>query len=307
MRRALAMGTMLAVGILLAATVWAGGADPYETVEHHYADHDGVKIHYVTMGEGPVILFVHGFPDFWYSWREQMVGLSDQFKVAALDLRGYNKSDKPEGISNYAMPLLLGDVGAVVDDLGVEQVNLTGHDWGGAIAWYFAMGNPERVKNLVILNLTHPKGYASVIANPTEAQLKNTEYARNFATPGSHEMLNADMLAMMVAGNDEVARERYKEGMNRSSLESMVAYYQANYGAVAEGSTNLEMPNLAMPVLQFHGLKDTAVDKDGLKGTWDWIDRDYTLVAVPDSGHWVQRDAADLVTTTMEWWLLSRQ
>ncbi len=97
--------TILLVAVF-ATSAMAEDKDVFDKVDHHFADSDGVKIHYVTVGEGPVVLFVHGFPDFWYSWRHQMAGLSDGYKCVAMDMRGYNKSDKPEGVDHYKMEFL---------------------------------------------------------------------------------------------------------------------------------------------------------------------------------------------------------
>lgn len=298
--------TVLLVAVL-AAGAMAEGEDVFDKVDHHYADSDGVKIHYVTIGQGPALLFVHGFPDFWYSWRHQMEGLSNEYKCVAMDMRGYNKSDKPEGVDNYTMDFLLADVEAVIKDLGVEKVILVGHDWGGAISWRFAMTHPEKVDKLIICNLTHPKGYMSVLANASDEQRKNTDYARSFASSKWGEgPKNGVMFARFAAGPDEAAQARYKVAMENSDYDAMVSYYRANYGS-ATGSAAIEIPNIACPVLQFHGLLDKAVDKDGLIRTWEWVDKDYTLVTLPDVDHWVQRDGAETVTTTMKWWLNSRR
>ena len=94
-----------------------------------------MKIHYASLGEGPLVVMIHGFPDFWYTWRDQMQALADGFRVVALDLRGYNLSDQPEGVEQYAMPLLVGDVAAVLRQLREESAIIVGHDWGGAVAW----------------------------------------------------------------------------------------------------------------------------------------------------------------------------
>ncbi|HEX2465589.1 MAG TPA: alpha/beta hydrolase [Thermoanaerobaculia bacterium] len=303
MRRALRIPT-LALLSTLAAPVWAADAvDVWDEVEHHFAQNQGVKIHYVTLGSGPTVLFLHGFPDFWYSWRDQMAALSGDFRTAAIDLRGYNQSDQPAGIENYRLPLILDDVAAVVRDLG-GKVTLVGHDWGGAIAWRFAMAHPESVERLIILNLTHPRGYAAVVANPTDAQRANTEYARRFASSQPDGSPVPDRILAMGDRFGSVIGGRYREAFGRSSYDGMLNYYRANYGQV--GGAGVELPNLPMPVLQFHGLKDSAVDKDGLKNTWDWIAADYTLVTVPSSGHWVQSEASELVSSTMKAWLLAR-
>src|SRR5215470_1455414 len=127
-------------------------------VAHGYADNHGVRIHYASLGAGPLIVMLHGFPDFWYTWRNQMVALAAQFQVVALDLRGYNLSDKPQGGGQYAMRELIGDVKAVIDHLGRGKASIIGHDWGGAIAWQFAMHLPALTEHLIILNMPHPRG-----------------------------------------------------------------------------------------------------------------------------------------------------
>ena len=165
-----------------------------DDVTHKYAENNGVKLHYVTMGEGPLIVFIHGFPDFWYSWQHQMNGLKDSFRVAALDTRGYNKSDKPEKQEDYAMRLLIQDVAAVIKAEGEEKAIIVGHDWGGAIAWQFVMNMPHMAEKLIIVNLPHPKGMMRELSSNVEQQ-NNSEYARNFQKPDSHKALSAEMLA----------------------------------------------------------------------------------------------------------------
>ena len=142
------VGTTCLVMVLLATRFSSGvcagdGTDIWDRVDHHFATNGDVKLHYVTLGQGKPVLFVHGFPDFWYSFRHQLQRLSGDYRTAAIDLRGYNKSDKPTGIERYAFPLLLADVNAVVNDLG-GKVTLVGHDWGGALAWRFAMRYPQK-------------------------------------------------------------------------------------------------------------------------------------------------------------------
>lgn len=291
-----------------ATTETSAGTGVFERVEHHETDNDGVTLHYVTLGEGPVILFVHGFPDFWFTWRQQMAALSDEYKTVAMDMRAYNKSGKPDGVEHYTMPRLLADVEAVIKDLRVDSVTLVGHDWGGAISWQFAMRYPHRVNKLVICNLTHPRGYATVRRNATAEQKANTQYINDFQTPGFEERFTPETLARISLGDvSGVAWKHYVDAFAQSSIKGMLDYYRAAYpGLNSEAGWGPDLPNLTMPVLQFHGLKDKAVDKDGLRDTWNWIDENYTLVTIPSSGHWVQRDAADIVSDTMRWWLKSR-
>ena len=142
---------MLPTGLLLAAL-----AGPPR--EEGFVDSGDVKIHYVTQGQGPLVVMIHGFPDYWYTWRAQMEGLSDKFQVVAIDQRGYNLSDKPAGLENYDMRLLVGDVIAVIRHFGKDKAIVVGHDWGGAVAWSLATNAPQFVERLIILNLPHLRG-----------------------------------------------------------------------------------------------------------------------------------------------------
>ena len=283
-------------------------ADIAEMVEHRYADSDGVRIHYAVAGDGPLVVMIHGFPDYWYSWRHQMEALNDRFRVAAVDQRGYNRSDRPKGVENYAMPLLVQDVAAVIAAEGEETAIVVGHDWGGAVAWNLAMARPELVDLLVILNMTHPNGFAGELRNNPEQQA-NSQYAMEFQKPGAHEQLTAEALARWVA--DESARGRYVEAFERSDFEAMLNYYKANFPDVGPAKNDAParppLPKVQAPVLMFHGLDDQAVLAAGLNGTWNWLERDLTLVTVPGAGHFVQQDAAELVSETMRSWLLQRR
>src|SRR5215475_2000554 len=143
-------------GLLFAVAAFAG--DIESKVTHGYADSNGVKIHYASLGSGPLIVMIHGFPDFWYTWRDQMEALSDRFQVVAIDQRGYNLSDKPKGVENYDVSLLVGDVVAVVKSLEKKKAIIVGHDWGGLVAWSVAAFAPDMVEKLVIVNLPNPNG-----------------------------------------------------------------------------------------------------------------------------------------------------
>ena len=294
--------------LVLALAAIPAMADIAEMVEHRYADSDGVRIHYAVAGEGPLVVMIHGFPDYWYSWRHQMEALNDRFRIAAVDQRGYNRSDRPKGVENYAMPLLVQDVAAVIAAEGEETASVVGHDWGGIVAWNLAMARPELVDLLVILNMTHPNGFARELRNNPEQQA-NSQYAMEFQKPGAHEQLTAEALAVWVA--DESARGRYVEAFERSDFEAMLNYYKANFPDVGPAANDAParppLPKVQAPVLMFHGLDDQAVLAAGLNGTWNWLERDLTLVTVPGAGHFVQQDAAELVSETMRSWLLQRR
>ncbi|MEL6250940.1 MAG: alpha/beta hydrolase [Bacteroidota bacterium] len=271
-----------------------------DKVKHHYADNNGVKIHYVSMGEGPLAVMIHGFPDFWYSWRNQMKALSKTHKVVAVDLRGYNKSDKPDGVEAYKMINLMKDIEAVIRSEGKDKAIIIGHDWGGAISWSLAIYRPDLVEKLIICNLPHPKGMANELATNPEQQ-KNSQYARNFQQEGAHKELTAEGLAGWI--NDAESKKYYIEAFKRSSFEGMLNIYKANYPREPYQSNDAPMPKVKCPVLMIHGLDDWALLPGGLNNTWNWLEKDLTLVTVPGAGHFVQHDAPEMVTRSMLMWL----
>jgi pimeloyl-ACP methyl ester carboxylesterase len=293
---------LLFSGTLVAAAQPASAADDvWGRVQHGTVDSGGVKIHYATLGTGPVVVMIHGFPDFWYSWRDQMAALSDRYQVVAIDQRGYNLSDKPVGQAQYDIALLVGDVRAVVQHFtrGAAAI-IVGHDWGGLVAWRFAMQHPELTERLVILNLPHPRSLAYELAHNPEQQ-KNSAYARRFQEPDAAKTLTAEGLAKRIA--DPAVRERFAEAFRLSDFEAMLNYYKQNYPRQPYVEDTSPLVKLRMPVLVFHGLNDTALLASGLNRTWEWIDAPLTIVTIPGAGHFVQNDAPDVVSSTMRAWL----
>ncbi len=290
--------------LILACAAGAFGAmdDLDKRVTHGYADSNGVKIHYAALGEGPLVVLIHGFPDFWFSWRHQMEALAKSRRVVAMDLRGYNLSDKPKGIDNYDMRLLVGDVAAVIRANGGGKAVVVGHDWGGAIAWQTAMHMPDLVDRLVIVNLPHPRGLMRELArNPR--QQANSQYARDFQKPDAHRKLSAEKLADMAPAE---VRDRYVEAFRRSDFEAMLQYYKRNYPREPYTEPEGEPVRVKVPVLQFHGMRDWALLPGALDGTWQWVDGGYALVTIPNAGHWAHWDAAEEVTRKLAAWLDGR-
>jgi len=276
-------------------------ADIDDRVKHGYADSNGVKIHYASLGSGPLVVMIHGFPDYWYTWRRQMEGLADKFQVVAIDQRGYNLSDKPAGVENYDVRLLIGDVVAVIKHLGQQKAVVVGHDWGGLVAWQVAINVPEVVDRLIILNLPHPRGLTRELANNPEQQ-KNSAYARRFQAEGAEKTLTAEGLASWV--KDPEAKPKYIEAFKKSDFGAMLNYYKRNYPREPYTEDTSPLKKVQAPVLMIHGLKDTALLAPALNGNWDYVERDLTLTTVPTAGHFVQADEPDFVTKTMRAWLL---
>lgn len=292
------LAVLVALGLSVAGVARAADAK----VSHHYADNDVVMIHYAKAGEkGPLVVMIHGFPDFWYSWNEQIEALQSTYRVVAMDLRGYNRSDKPKGLDQYAMPRLVSDVAAVIRDAGEKKAVIVGHDWGGMVAWQFAMAKPKMTDSLVVLNLPHPKGLSRELAKNPDQQ-RNSQYARNFQKPGAHEKLSAERLTRWVKG--EAKRAKYIAAMKRSDFEAMLNYYKRNYPRPPYREDNSEAVRLKMPVLLIHGLDDRALLHGALNRTWEWLDGDLTLVTVPGAGHFVHHDKPEFINRTLKMWLL---
>jgi epoxide hydrolase 4 len=282
--------------------VLASPAEPgfEERVEHLYAENEGVRIHYAALGEGPLVVMLHGFPDYWYTWHRQMDVLSEGYRVAAPDLRGYNLSDKPKGIENYGMRALLGDVAAVIRSEERESATIVGHDWGGAVSWQFATRLPEMTEKLVILNLPHPSGLSRELAeNPKQREA--SAYTRFFQQEGAHAALSAERLARWVSDPED--REKYVEAFRRSDFEAMLYYYKRHYPHEPYRPMGPPKQKVRASVLQIHGLLDPYLLPGALNDAWEYVDADFTLVTVPGAGHFVQQDAAGLVTRTIAKWL----
>ncbi len=271
-------------------------------VSHGYANSSGVKIHYAALGDPakPLIVMIHGFPDFWYTWRAQMLELSKDYYTVAIDQRGYNLSDKPQGIEQYDIQLLVRDVVSVIKHLGREKAVVVGHDWGGAVAWSVATYRPDVVDRLIILNLPHLRGLTRELATNPE-QARNSQYARNFQQEGAERALTAEGLAAWVRDPD--ARKRYVEAFGRSDFAAMLAYYRRNYPREPYVADPSPLVKVKAPVLMIHGLGDTFLLPGALNNTWDYLENDLTLMTIPGVGHFVQQDAADKVTRAIRGWL----
>jgi pimeloyl-ACP methyl ester carboxylesterase len=287
--------------MVLLGSVRVCGQEWVDRLEHKYVDNQGVKIHYVKAGKGPLVVFVHGFPDYWYSWRHQIQGLQDESTVVALDTRGYNLSDKPQAEEQYDMSMLVSDVHAVIKNEGASKATLVGHDWGGAICWSTAMAHPQIVEQLVIVNLPHMSCLVRELMAEDSKQHRASEYARSFQDKESHKFLNATILSSIVPTQTEQDRILYKEAFEKSSINGLMNYYRRNYPR--EPYQIPQVPKIQMPVLQFHGLADKALLAPALNGTWEHLAKDWTLVTLPGVDHWAHVQQAEKVTQTMRWWL----
>lgn len=273
--------------------------------KHKYIISNKVNLHYVTQGEGPLMLMLHGFPEFWYSWRHQIPEFAKNFKVVALDLRGYNDSDKPQAQSAYVMDEFIKDVNGVIKGLGYEQCVLVGHDWGGAIAWNFAYAYPEIVERLIVMNLPHPAKFAEGFRTPQ--QLLRSWYVFFFQLPWLPEALIqfSDYQAIETAFQGMAVNksaftnadiEAYKNAAaKRGTLTAVLNYYR-NFGQQRILSSDWSV--LEVPTLMIWGENDSALGKELTYGTEAYV-RDLRIKYIPDCSHWVQQEQPQLVNQYM--------
>lgn len=273
--------------------------------EHHYLDVNGVRLHYVAAGAGPLMLFLHGFPEFWYSWRYQLQEFAQDYRVVALDLRGYNDSDKPEGIGAYRMAELVSDGVGVIQGLGYDRCVLVGHDWGGAIAWFLAYAHPSLLDELIVMNLPHPAKFTSGLQTPQ--QLLRSWYIGFFQLPLLPEWLlqAADywvieqLFRSMAVRKDTFSDAdiaAYKAAAAKpGALTAMVNYYRA----ILDSSLfSQSWGVLEVPTLLIWGEEDMALGKELTYDTENYV-RDFHLRYIPNCSHWVQQEQPQLVNRHM--------
>ena len=284
---------------VLAALAITGPVNAQDLGEDGFADSDGVKIHYVTAGKGPLVILIHGFPDFWYTWRDQMPALAKHFQVVAIDQRGYNKSDQPKGVDSYKVEKLVGDVDAVRKHFKADKAIIVGHDWGGLVAWTYAMTYPDRTDRLIVLNLPHPRGLIRELANNPQQQ-KNSQYARNFQKEGAEKLVTprvARLLGEGTGGAGQVHRglQALVDGRHAQLLQGQLS------ARAVQGRPDISAGQVCRP--HDPRVEDPYLLPGALNDTWKWVEKDLTLVTVPKAGHFVHRDFSAFVTNTMVRWL----
>jgi pimeloyl-ACP methyl ester carboxylesterase len=265
-------------------------------LEHAYADVNGVRLHYATAGHGKLILFVHGFPEFWYAWKEQLAEFGQDHQAVAVDMRGYNLSSKPEELAAYLLPTLVEDLRSLADHLGHQRFVLVGHDWGGVVAWAFAMTHPDRLDKLVIINAPHPLIFQRELQQ-NRAQQEASRYILRFQSPDVEQVLLANdcaVLVEMVLGNDlrnghitEADRKAYLEAWTRpGALTGGLNYYRANRTGASASSPAFPPRPIDVPTLVIWGLRDTALLPGNLDGLDQYV-RKLHVERVAEADHWI--------------------
>lgn len=265
---------------------------------------DGVRLHYVEAGAGPLVLLLHGFPEFWYSWRHQIAALAEAgFHAVAPDMRGYDASEKPVGVESYRIERLVADAVGLIRHFGADRAHVVGHDWGGIVAWQTALRRPQAVDRLVVLNAPHPAAYAREIRSPR--QLLKSWYALCFQLPWLPEavfragdfavlkrLLRREPVRRDAFSEDDVAR--YRDAIARpGALTAAIHYYRA-LGRAALDVLRGPWPPIEAPTLLIWGERDPYLDVRLTHGLERWVPR-IRVERLADASHWVQNDAPDRV------------
>jgi pimeloyl-ACP methyl ester carboxylesterase len=281
----------------------ASVSEPGDLGQHRRTVVNGVGLHYVEAGDGPLVVLLHGFPEFWYSWRHQIAALAGAgFRVLAPDLRGYNESDKPRGIRHYRIDVLIDDVVGLIRQTGAERAVVVGHDWGGGIAWMLAMARPDLVERLVILNSPHPAAFRRELKRP--AQWLRSSYMLLFQLPWLPEKVIAfrdyalleRMLRRQPVHIGAFSRrdvQRYKDALAKpGALTASLNYYRAlrRY----QGDIARRLRPVAVPTLLIWGEKDPYLNVRLTEGLEPWVSP-LQVVRIPDASHWVQNDKPEQV------------
>lgn len=264
-------------------------------------------------------LLLHGFPECWFSWRDQMPLLARLgYRVWAPDLRGYGESDRPRGVSPYRLDALLGDVAGLIDAARAKEVVLIAHDWGGAIAWEFVARRVRPVDRFVALNIPHPALLAKHLRKPGGPQLRRSWYMLLFQLPllpewylarDDYRAVKGAFLSMAVDRGrfppDVLAV--YRDAAARpGALEAMLAYYRAALRHPASAPRGRRAGVIDTPTLMIWGEQDRALGKELTFGTEDLV-RDLTIRYVPDASHWIQQEKPEAVNAMLEAWLAGRR
>ncbi|KKK42136.1 hypothetical protein LCGC14_0564390 [marine sediment metagenome] len=297
----------------------------FDEIEEVYIETNGIKLHTMLIGSGKPIILLHGFPDFWYGWKDIMLGLKKDFRLIVPDMRGYNLSDKPEGIQNYSLEFLIDDIKGLSESLNLGKFCLVGHDWGGPVAFAFAGKYPELLEKLILINGPHPLVIRDLIANDEE-QRNASSYIFEFLKPNSAKKLmdndfktlkavmNMDFLnlAGLLRGStanniselpkrekslNKFDEKKYVEAWSQpGAINAGLDYYRASVTEplIAGGWDG----KINVPTLVMHGMNDVALTPKILNGLDKYV-KDLKIVKIEGASHWVMVDAPEIVNSNI--------
>ena len=280
--------------------------------EHRFAEVNGQNLHYVTVGSGKLMLFVHGFPEFWYEWHNQLDEFCQDHQAVALDMRGYNLSSKPDAVEQYRAKYLIEDLRALIEHLGHKKCILVAHDWGGAAAWTFAASYPDYVEKLIIINAPHTATFARELTN-NPAQQAASQYMLLFRMEKAERVMSENNYARLIgmlksAGSncdwltDDVKAKYIEAWSQPGAVTGGLNYYRSSplYPSTTDdpGASAIKIDparvTVTMPTLVIWGDADTALLPSLLDGLEEYVPK-LTLKRIPNGSHWVIHEQPELV------------
>jgi pimeloyl-ACP methyl ester carboxylesterase len=284
--------------------------------QSQYAEVNDIRLHYVSAGAGKLIMFVHGFPEFWLEWEKQLAEFGKDYQAVAPDMRGYNLSSTPSEVQKYHVKDLIEDLRALAEYLGHEKFIMVGHDWGGAVAWSAALRHPQLLEKLIIINSPHPAVFARELLNNPDQQ-KASQYMLMLRSAEAERILSENNFARLTdvlvqfGSQWEMSEEhrlKYIEAWSQpGALTGSLNYYRASplYPPTSENDQkqinsilNLpkEMFTVKVPTLIVWGEQDRALLTGNLDGLEEYIE-DLTVKRIPDGSHWVIHEQPELINS----------
>ncbi|XP_046395000.1 epoxide hydrolase 4-like [Ischnura elegans] len=283
--------------------------------EHHYVQLKNVKLHYVEKGDRkkPLMLFVHGFPEFWYSWRHQMKEFSKDYWTVAIDMRGYGDSEKPKNVADYSKTNLVDDLKDLIIALGKEKCILVAHDWGGVVAWSFLMKYPEMTEKYIIMNGPMSLAYRDAVLNDKK-QLFLSWYIYFYQLPYLPELWaksnDMRMFKILRAGNksskvtnEDIEAYKYTFG-KPGAFTGPINYYRANFVGMVNKDSPRQTRKITVPGLVVWGSKDFFLDIRIVEYTKKYAEN-LEVEVIEGGNHFVQQDEPEKTNAAMRKYLAS--
>jgi pimeloyl-ACP methyl ester carboxylesterase len=279
-----------------------------EEIKHCFVKTNGIKLHYVTAGKGPLLILLHGFPEFWYTWRHQIPALAKHFQVVAPDLRGYNDSDKPPHVSDYKLSTVTQDIVGLIKALGHKKAHIVGHDWGGAVGWDMAVHHPEVIDHLVILNSPHPVNFARGMKK--WKQLRKAWFMFYFQIPMIPEFflkmsLKSTLRWMFQGVVTEKDINAYTKALEKpGALKAALNYYRATLRYRPKQAARTK---ISVPTLLIWGENDRALGIELTYGMEPLFSNSFAIEYIPHCGHFVNEQEPELVNRLLLDFLVKTQ
>jgi pimeloyl-ACP methyl ester carboxylesterase len=285
---------------------------------HVHVRANRIKFHCVTAGEGPLCLCLHGFPESWYSWRNQIPLLARSYKVVVPEMRGYGETDTPREVSEYRIPVLIEDVRGLIGALGRTEATIVAHDWGGIVALHYAEAHPQTVTRLVVMNAPHLGDYVDLvfkkkrirqIAKAWYVLMNQIPYLTETVLSAGNYAVCEWLIKRYAVRKDVLSRdvmEQWKQCLRKSGLRGGVNYYRATRWAVREHlAGRLTAGSISAPVMVIWGEVDRALETELGHSIQNHVSGSFDFRLVKGSGHWVQQEAAEEVNELLAAFLVT--